>query len=1438
MNPKLTQPSPVKYLRLDMEISIPYSDVLKGLDAWYALGLISEVDFRWRNTGRSGNRLNIVAIENERILQGLELWLELGLVSDAQVRLIGTTRLNCEIKGEIKAPVLESPISSAIPIARSTATSVNISSANISGSRLARSPIPKTPPVKPKTEQEPSKVAQTLRSLFSEFSTMWLLFLGVFLVVVSSGLLAASQWNNFPPQGQYLLLLSYTLGFFGVGFWTSKNERLRMTTRALQLVTLLLVPANFWAMDGLGLLTNPTGIGLGAIAGCLLSAIAIFLLQTSFVFQESQALLAENRPKRRMQRQLSQISIAAILLLSWLHLGWILSTYYPLIAVYLGIGAIAISTFLNRQQSLNTADSSTFPLALITGAYSTILLISRALLFGNVSVFKLGLAFGVCGWVLIQITNKAERLRSSSKIGNISNTDIENPSASSFQLSFGKILLGLGWLVSVWDKYPWQTFSISLLIAWVLCDRLSRLEKPIDLTYLFFWGLQILWLGERLIPEAWRIDSTQKILNFLQTSSENSLLGIFLFPYLILALIIGASYRDRQKNALAMRAELLALGFGVLLNSLTYPHIFPIFINLSVSAITLLILQARRSSNSPDLSSLVYCAHIISLSAIGSGVFFFTRSTSIFGWVGGLLIAMLIEWSAVLVIGKFSAEPNAHKPRLQAWRDSAWHIGATLSALSYILLWNEAIASQNIRNSEMLINISLWGVAWLAVPMSLTFLGTWREFADRDLAIKLSIAGLAIAQFLTWNGDSSRIIGLGVAYGLMLVNTRRSESLLTTFNTVGYGLLFIATLLWQFKLGGGAIAQLTFGINGAVVSVLLLYVLNHWLKYRRDRQVPNLNLSLNQSYSQAFDIWAALLSTALLILQTGLATLTFAFNQDSQLFINLLPSTVLVALGLIYRVWQSGKVPPFWTEWGIAWSIELLTSGAIAITNGSAIELAIANLALGFTSQLLGDWWMQRTGDSANGTTNKGEYPRSWHIIPLIYGGLGSLLRIGSFSNLSGLFSLSTSLIGIGIGRRSSQSNPSFKALTYLSMVVATFSAYELLFYQMVANSQGGSLGDGMVILATLGCAIAYAYGIFANWIRPYLRLSIKEIGISAHLHWIASAIFLILGSFFNPSLTGGGIGGGIAIALTTYAINQGRRSPLAPLYKGGKEDLEGSDLWIYTGIATAIGAIAYLLWFAFPNPWLIANVITPYAAAIACLVSGILYLPPWEEWDWNEEPWHNSAFSLPLIFALITSSAIALPCVIIVGIFYIIYAQIQKQIRVTYISLLLWNWAIFQNVSLSIYESSRFNFLIYAGAIGLSGLYFAQVEPTLRSHNSKDLRHALRSLLGGGMSLIAFLYSFSNPTIAFSTWILSSVFIIAGLGFRVRAYLFTGTLTFILLVLTQAVILVTQYSFLMWALGIFAGIGFILVAANFEVRRDRILALFRNVEMELSSWE
>ena len=1417
------QVEPKQYLRLDLEISVPSNVVFQGLNAWFEWELISEVDFRWRNSRVLDNRLTVIACQNEAMLRGLDLWLNLGLLSDKQVRLIGENRFVCMLKAkatetEIAPNNLSNNSPNPEPVLRPT---------SLSGSRQTRSPSLQTAVSQSKTSQETSKVAQTLRSLFSEFSTMWLLFLGVFLVVVSSGLLAASQWDNFSSQVQYLLLLAYTLGFFGVSLWTSKNDRLRLTTRALQLVTLLLVPANFWAMDGLGLLKNPAGIGVSAIAGCLLSGIAIFLLQTSFVSQETQIASQENKPKK----YLSQISILAILFLSWLHLGWFLSSYYPLIAVYLGVSGIATSTFLNRQQRLNTVDSSTFPLALITGVYSTILLTSRALLFGNVSILKLGLAFGICGWVLLQITNKAERLRSrlktpsepltkNSSANNLSTNNLSNPS---FQAGLGRILLGLGWLISVGDQYPWQTLTISLLIAWLLCERLWKLKEPIDLTYLFFWGLQTLWLVQRLISEDWKALINQQLLIFFQTNSQANLFGVLLFPYLILTLFIASVYRDRHKHDLANRGELLALGFGVLLTTLSIGYPTPIFANLTFSALALLVIQAKRSPTSKDLTSLIYFAHIITLSAISSGLFLFTRSTSIFTWIGFLLVTMLLEWSAVLIVGKYrlSSEEGDRSIHWQVWRDCAWHIGADLAAFSYILLWNSSILGRNSDiNNELLGNTSYWSVAWLSVPISLTFLGTWRTFADRDLAIKLSIAGLAIAQFLTWHGDGSRLIGLGVAFALMLVNTRHSKSLFTAFNTVGYGLLFIAALLWQFKFGNGAIAQLTFGINGVIASVMLLYVLNHWLKYRRDHDVPNLNLSLNQSYSQAFDIWSVILSAALLILQTYLASTVFAFNQDRQLFINLLPSTILVTLGLVYRIWQSfdqrtESAYPVWTEWGMAWSIELLVAGAVAVTNGSLIELAIANFMLGFVTQLLGDWLINRRGST--------EYPRRWDIIPLIYGVIGSLLRIGIFTNLSGLFLLSTSLIGIGIGRRASQSKPIFKTLIYLSMVGVTFSAYELLFYQMVANSKGDSLGDGMVILAILGCAIAYAYKIFSNWIVPYLRLSIREIDGSANLHWIASAVFLLLGSFFTPSASGGVIGGGVAIALSAYAIAEGKRA---------------ANIWIYAGLSYALAAISYLLFFAFPNPWLITNLLQPYAATIACIFAAFLYLLPWQKWGWAEEPWHNSAFALPLIFTFITANAIASLCLLSVGIFYTIYAKLQNRIQITYITVLLFDWAIFQNVSSSLYEVLRFDLLIYVTVIGFSGLYFAQVEPTLRSPNNRSAQHSLRSLLSGGMGLIAYLYSLNNISIALYTWGLTFIFIMAGLGLRVRAYLFMGTLTFILLVLTQAVTLVTQYSFLMWALGIVAGIGFILVAANFEVRRDRILALFRNVAIELETWE
>ena len=63
---------PVQYLRLDLEISVPYSVVLEGLNAWFKWELISEVDFKWRD-----NRSSRVCLINRLIAQDIH-----GLIID------------------------------------------------------------------------------------------------------------------------------------------------------------------------------------------------------------------------------------------------------------------------------------------------------------------------------------------------------------------------------------------------------------------------------------------------------------------------------------------------------------------------------------------------------------------------------------------------------------------------------------------------------------------------------------------------------------------------------------------------------------------------------------------------------------------------------------------------------------------------------------------------------------------------------------------------------------------------------------------------------------------------------------------------------------------------------------------------------------------------------------------------------------------------------------------------------------------------------------------------------------------------------------------------------------------------------------------------------------------------------------------------------------
>jgi hypothetical protein len=76
------------------------------------------------------------------------------------------------------------------------------------------------------------------------------------------------------------------------------------------------------------------------------------------------------------------------------------------------------------------------------------------------------------------------------------------------------------------------------------------------------------------------------------------------------------------------------------------------------------------------------------------------------------------------------------------------------------------------------------------------------------------------------------------------------------------------------------------------------------------------------------------------------------------------------------------------------------------------------------------------------------------------------------------------------------------------------------------------------------------------------------------------------------------------------------------------------------------------------------------------------------------------------------------------------------------------------------------------------------------------------------------------------------------GLLLRVRAFLFIGTVTFILQVLWQLWRFMSDYSFMLLTLGILLGLLLIWVAATFEARRSQVNILVQRWASQLEQWE
>jgi len=1290
-------------------------------------------------------RLEIpIAAHEAVLLQGLEAWIALGLISEAKILQIARTSLSCLIPEPL-------PQQSSIPSRAADAAAAEGGDRSfLPDVSQPRTPARRSQSRPPARAEAPSLVTQVLQSFMAELSLRWLLFLGVFLVVVSSGVLAATQWTRFPAVGQYGVLAAYTVVFWAVGRWAARQANLRLTARTLHIAVLLLVPVNFWAMDSFDLWQQPWEWLVVLLAAVGLSGLAWSL-------RSPPAALA-----------LGRWPVINLLGLAYLHWGWRLDGM-PLVAVYVGTVGTTLFTFWQQTRSQTgrspnareAAAPALPPLAGLLVIYALVLLLGRAIVTAQLPLAQLGLALGICGTLLAWLAEQQ--------------FETEDASWHVWELIGGLLLLG-GWLVSVTAQPPWQALLVSASALWLLHRRLGRFWQVADLLVLLLVRLQIVYLAWLLLPQPWRDGVTQQLLTVFQASATPwALIGPVMFPYIWAVLRLRAWLAKNQQRSLASLTDWIALGMSTVLFLISVASPSLRLFNLLQIGVTLLWELRRRGQTQP----LVSLTHAVGL-LIGAMTLSLLTNLGPEVWaVLAVSVTLLELWFSVGTGWEY-------------WRVSAGRLALILSGVSYLLLlplfqpWlgHPAIPS-------------MWSLIWLLVPGGMTLRAARQPEPERWTGLKLSVGALGAAQLLFLGLPRLHGIGLLLSAGLLLWNTVYWRSLWLALVAVGGVVLGAALLIfaeapllsWEGWLLIGALAV---GLLSALMRSLIRY-----------------SQPLAQIYGRSAEVWADMVTfVVLLSCATGLLV-RFTVQQFGM--------TAEVPLSAITAIALAGLlVCSFWRRWGAptdngvyqgACALELLVIVLVQLQGGSVLAIAAANGALALALLGLTEVLQRRR-------------PVLWsvRILPLLSALLALGFRAGLWTSWTGGLFLVAGVVGLSVMRQRDRSS----LLTYASLAACTLGWYELVIYRL-SQMPGGSPADGLVVLALVAGAIAALYQAAATgWVQRrdrLLGLTAAELSLAADLHWVLGSVFLMLATsfltvqVFTPDQTAQLIGLGLVVGagLSLYALLRARQ-----IQQG---------IWVYLGVAQAIATLIYVR-----LGWPALRGLDPWWAAIAAGVAVLLIELPWERWGWPARPWFRSAAALPAIALVLTLSLPGDVSLLIVAASYFWMAQRRRAIRLTYGAIAVldfWalRWLLGQNLT---------SLLFYVALVSLPLLYVAQVDPALRRRDAKGQRHALRTAALGLLAIVALV----NQQTGLVSGGIGLVAVLLGLALRVRAYLYIGTLTFVATVFYQLVVLIGQYPFSKWIIGLTLGIFLIWLAATFETRREQVLALVRNWLQELEAWD
>ncbi|MFS8819530.1 hypothetical protein NW805_03525 [Synechococcus sp. W60.1] len=804
-------------------------------------------------------------------------------------------------------------------------------------------------------------LAVLLRNLLSELSVAWLLLLGLFLVVVSSGVLAASHWEQFSPTAQYGVLLAYTAAF-GVGAgWIQRQEGLRLTGQTLEAIALLLVPVNVWALDGLGILWGIRILALGLLLGIPLAAgrqVRSLGLFAPAVRSTSAGYAFYG-------------TLVNFLALSGLHAFWSLGPQelrpaFVLGILYLGILSTVIYTWSRRSRELRGSK-----IWLIGAAGS--LLILRGLLSGHVQVPQLGLAVALLGWLA------AEWPQGSPDV--VAEGAQEGTLSRWWEGSW--VLLVVGWLLAAIGlaESPfsgWQLLGISLLGIHVLIGRLRRhTQSPqrdevlrVHLTLLFLLGLETCWAFWQVWPASWRQEVVATVTNWFQPlDSPWGLLGLVLLPYEVLWLGLAARWQrsgpeagETDFSGLVEPTECLVLGLGgsLLLLSLPYPAIRFWHLLLSTGILTWWLRQKSKRAELLD-PRWVFLTHAYGLGALLAGIRWLLSDLSLSSWGVVLLLVGLLQWAGRVALG--GSERFFWGVPAELWQRSADGIGLVLVGSSYLAFLLQRFLDSSATGEQSM------GWLWLLVPLALTaaqvlalppleFMPRWLQSPEQGGLGSLSwqqgipvrgslrlwaVLSLVMAQLLTLGRPGPDLLGLGL--GLLLLATQvwlwacplpssptpgaEGEALLAVAFGSGFGLVGISRLL----------PTLTEAEWLLVLAALLLLLSG--CRYG----IRHLSSRLQAAYRPALDGWGIPLGLVLLLsltLPTAAALFTPSSPPAFSAAIPLASGVTWLAIGL--RLWV--EVAPVFSapiaETGSSPTLPPSASGTESSPTGDAPEIAQA----------------------------------------------------------------------------------------------------------------------------------------------------------------------------------------------------------------------------------------------------------------------------------------------------------------------------------------------------------------------------------------------------------------------------------------------------------------------------------------------------------------